>query len=264
MIRAAGTSTNRWLWEATRERRATPLVHRVTIRQFAGECQHPFWPMLHVHCPANAVITRCIHLWRVPCGSFLWHNKVTSCGRRRHLSAPKASLHVWHGGRREYYPHCSGCGQALGRVICDPVRKDAGASVTYKWQHLSHAYAYMHWRSTRRPSHLPRLNAGSRPHRPRPQAVACSAAVAPPPAHAECAQLHAATPSGVTAAASVPEQVADNAARNVAAAVSPELHNQPGLNGLSACGTSGLTTVSLAQVCVVAVACASGCFVGSV
>lgn len=151
--------------------------------------------------------------------------------------------------------------RAFARVISNPVLKHASASVTNNWLQLSHAYAYMHWRSMRRPSHrLPRLNAGSRPHRPRPQAVACSAAVAPPPAHAECAQLPAATPSGVTAAASAPEQVADNAARNVAAAVSPELHNQPGLNGLSACGTSGLTTVSLAQVCVVAVACAGGCF----
>ena len=73
--------------------------------------------------------------------------------------------------------------------------------------------------------------------------------MAPPPAHAECAQLPAATPSGVTAAASAPEQVADNAASNVAAATTPELHNQPGLNGLSACGTSGLTTVSVAHVC---------------
>ena len=99
----------------------------------------------------------------------------------------------------------------------------------------------------RRPPHrLPRLNAGSRPHRPRTQAAAAgTAVVAPPAVHAERNQLPAATPEGLAAGASAPEQVADHAERSVAAAVNTALHNQPGLNGLSACGTTGLTTVSL-------------------
>ena len=50
------------------------------------------------------------------------------------------------------------------------------------------------------------------------------------------------------AGASAAEQVADHAERSVSAAVSTALHNQPGLNGLSACGTTGLTTVSLVSV----------------
>ena len=99
----------------------------------------------------------------------------------------------------------------------------------------------------RRPPHrLPRLNAGSRPHRPRTQAAAAGAAVVAPPAvHAERDRLPAATPEGLAAGASAPEQVADHAERSVSAAVNTALHNQPGLNGLSACGTTGLTTVSL-------------------
>ena len=69
--------------------------------------------------------------------------------------------------------------------------------------------------------------------------------MAPPLGHAERAQLPAATPEGLVAGASAPEQVADHAERSVSAAVNSALHNQPGLNGLSACGTTGLTTVSL-------------------
>lgn len=72
--------------------------------------------------------------------------------------------------------------------------------------------------------------------------------VAPPAGHAARDRLPAATSEGLVAGASAPEQVADHAERSVAAAVNTALHNQPGLNGLSACGTTGLTTVSL--VCV--------------
>lgn len=86
----------------------------------------PFGQCYTCIAPQTAVIARCTHLCRVLCCFFLWHNKVTSCGRRRHLSAPKASLHVWHGGRQEYYPHCSGCVQAFARDISNLVPKDAG------------------------------------------------------------------------------------------------------------------------------------------
>ena len=69
--------------------------------------------------------------------------------------------------------------------------------------------------------------------------------VAPPAVHAERDRLPAATPEGLAAGASAPEQVADHAGRSVSVAMNTALHNQPGLNGLSACGTTGLTTVSL-------------------
>ena len=106
----------------------------------------------------------------------------------------------------------------------------------------------MHCAMRRPPHRLPRLNAGSRPHRPRTQAAAAGPAVAAPPAgHAERAQLPAATPEGLVAGAHGSERVANHAGRSVSAAVSTALHNQPGLNGLSACGTTGLTTVSLAM-----------------
>ncbi|KAK9832663.1 hypothetical protein WJX81_008668 [Elliptochloris bilobata] len=60
---------------------------------------------------------------------------------------------------------------------------------------------------SRPPHRMVQLNAGSRPNRPRPQAA-----------------------------------VAEHTEHSISAAVSPTHHNQPGLNGLSACGTSGLTT----------------------